>query len=109
MVNVSEPIIETGGFTIGRNRWLALFDIVPFATLEIHPDRLVLYSSLRSFTFLRATLTAISQIRLFFVPCFRIEHAIAEYPRFIVSGSFRPERVRLRLETAGFPVHDAKA
>ena len=69
---VSEPIVETGGFTVGRNRWLALYGSVPFRSLEIRKDRLVLDPIWRSFTFPRSAIVALSQIRLFFFLCLRI-------------------------------------
>jgi hypothetical protein len=105
MVLASEPIVETGGFCVGRNRWLAWYGSVPFGTLEIYPDRLVLDVTWRSFTFRRSAIVALSQIRLFFIPCLRILHSVSDDPRFIVFSSFYPSRVRQQLEAAGYSLY----
>jgi len=102
----SEPNAETGGFTVGRNRWLAISGSWPFGSLEIHQDRLVLGTVFRRFIFPRDAIVALFKIRLFFFPCLRIEHAIPEYPRFVVFGSFHFSRVQQRLKTAGFSVDE---
>ena len=101
-----EPIVETGGFTVGRNRWLAINGSWPFGSLEIHRDRLVLDTIFRRFTFPRDAIVALSKIRLFFFPILRIEHRISEYPRFVVFSSFHTSRVQQRLKTAGFSVDE---
>jgi hypothetical protein len=103
-----EPSLETGGYTVGRNRWLAINGSWPFGSLQIHEDRLVLHTIFRRFIIPRDAIVGLSQIRLFFFPSLRIEHTVPEYPRFVVFSSFHLSRVQQRLKTAGFSVdgHD---
>ena len=108
MSAATEVITETGGFCVGRNRLLALNGSWPFGTLEIHPDRLVLDTLLRRYTFPRDSIVSLSISPRFFSRGLRIEHRISAYPRFVAFWSFHISRLRQRLIEAGFLVHDTK-
>src|SRR5436190_20591700 len=108
MSAATEVITETGGFCVGRNRLLALNGSWPFGTLEIHPDRLVLDTLLRRYTFPRDSIVSLSISPRFFSRGLRIEHRISAYPRFVAFWSFHISRLRQRLIEAGFVVHDTK-
>jgi len=108
MSAASEVITETGGFSVGRNRLLALNGSWPFGTLEIHPDQLVLGTLFRRYTFPRESIVSLSISPRFFSRGLRIEHSIPAYPRFVAFWSFHISRLRERLLEAGFSVHDAE-
>ena len=108
MSAAAEVITETGGFCVGRNRLLALNGSWPFGTLEIHPDRLVLHTLFRRYTFPRESIVLLSISSRFFSRGLRIEHRIPEYPRFVAFWSFHISRLRQRLIEAGFLFNDTK-
>jgi hypothetical protein len=108
MSAATEVITETGGFCVGRNRLLALNGSWPFGTLEIHPDRLVLDTLLRRYTFPRDSIVSLSISPRFFSRGLRIDHRISSYPRFVAFWSFHISRLRQRLIEAGFLVNDTK-
>jgi hypothetical protein len=60
MSAAAEVITETGAFCVGRNRLLALNGSWPFGRLEIHPDRLVLDTLFRRYTFSRHNIVSLS-------------------------------------------------
>jgi hypothetical protein len=109
MSSAAEVITETGGFRVGRNALLALNATWPFGTLEIHPDRLVLRTLFRRYTFPRESIVALSVFSGLFSRGLRIEHSTASYPRFVVFWSSHMSRLQQRLAEAGYVVVDARA
>jgi len=109
MSSAAEVIIETGGFRVGRNALLALNATWPFGTLEIHPDRLVLRTLFRRYTFPRESIVALSVFSSLFSRGLRIEHSTPSYPRFVVFWSSHMSGLQQRLAEAGYVVVDVRA
>src|ERR1043166_9316046 len=107
MSAASESVAEIGGFSLGRNAWLAINGSWPFAALRISTHELVLDVWWRRYRFPRSSIIRLFVFSRFFSPGLRIEHSVSQYPRFVVFWSFRMSRVRWRLAEARFSVDGA--
>lgn len=105
-MRAAEIITETGGFRVGWNSLLALNATWPFGSFEIDRDRLVLRALFRRYSFVRDSIVSLSTFSGFFARGLRIEHSISTYPRFIVFWPAHMERLRHRLQDAGYAVDD---
>ncbi len=103
---VGDVVMETGGFLVGRNRWLSFYGTWGFAVLEISCERLVLDITWTRYTFTHASIVRLSTRAAFIGSGVRIEHSVPRYPRFLAFTSFRPSRVVQRLRDAGYRVDD---
>jgi len=76
----------------------------PFAGLFIYRDELALSSFFRRYTFPRETLLRIIPYHLFLSPGMKLEHNIADYPRFVVFWSRNLPDLQEALLQNAFPV-----
>ena len=99
-----EPIYgQEGSCEVGRNSWLAREWTRPFAGLYIYRDELVLSMSFHRYSLPR---TAISQIRRYRSGLslgLKIEHAVSDYPPFMVFYPSDVEEYEEALDANAFP------
>jgi hypothetical protein len=103
---VGDTVMETGGFLVGRNRWLCFYATWGFGVLEISPRQLVLDITWSRFTFTHETIGRLTTRGLLWGSGIRIEHSVPRYPRFLGFTTFRLRRVLDRLRDAGYQVAD---
>jgi hypothetical protein len=106
---VDDVVMETGGFLVGRNRWLCIYATWGFGVLEIARECLVLDTTWTRYTFTQQTIVRLSTRGSFISSGVRIEHSVPRYPRFLAFTTFRLSRVVQRLREAGYHVDDKKA
>ena len=109
MTVASDVVMETGGFMVGRNRWLCIAASWGFGVLEISRDRLVLDTTWTRYTLTHQSIVRLSTSGLLFSPGVRFQHSVAAYPRFLAFTTFKIGRVLQRLREAGYAVDGAKA
>jgi hypothetical protein len=102
--NTVDDFVEEGGYRIGRNSWVALNVSWPFGSIALSSGELTLDCITRCLKFPAAAVTRVSLYHGVFSVGIRIEHAISEYPRFVVFWMRRPEELLQRLAAAGYPV-----
>jgi hypothetical protein len=78
----------------------------PLASLTVEQDGLVLTTAFSdTYQFKKSEITKLSFFRaLLFSPGVRIEHAITDYPPYIVFWTFSPSRVKAELIKNGFTI-----
>jgi hypothetical protein len=103
---VGDTAMETGGFLVGRNRWLCIYATWGFGVLEISPRYLVLDITWSRYTFTRETIVGLSTRGLLYGSGVRIEHSVSRYPRFLGFTTFHLARLVQRLREAGYDVDD---
>src|SRR4051812_19127976 len=79
---------QIGGYRVGRNSLLCLNASWPFGSIEVRPGELILCCISRTLVFPATSITRISIYYGLFSSGIRIEHTIADYPRFVVYWSF---------------------
>ena len=99
--------METGGFMVGRNRWLCITASWGFGVLEISPERLVLDTTWRRYIFRHDSIVRLSTKGLLLTPGIRIEHSVAAYARYLAFTTYKVARVVRHLRDAGYHVEEA--
>ena len=105
--------IHTGGAWCGDGRWTSSVSTWPFAHLYVCDDRLILTTGAGAFEFPRERLIRLTRkdnwlarlLKLDF-GAMRIEHAVADYPSYVLFQSFSMLSVCDALGVAGFIVND---
>jgi hypothetical protein len=103
---------HTGGARWGGDKWTAQYASWPFAHLHVCDDRLILTTPDGAFDFPRDSVTRLVCnaggwfSRFVNLPFggLQIEHAVDDYPSFILFSSFDIGSVCEQLKTAGFNV-----
>jgi hypothetical protein len=95
---------QTGGYRVGRNAWLAFNASWPFGTLQVRRGELVLQCIASRYRFPAASVVRLSCFHGGFSSGLRIEHSIAEYPRFIAFWTTAMPKLQAALKEAGFHV-----
>ncbi len=102
---------HTGGVRWGDSFWLASYASWPFAHLLICDDRLILTYPEGAYDFPRASVVRLSRrdgwvsraLRLGWGGL-RIEHAVSDYPPFVLFSTLDIRSLCERLPAAGYPV-----
>ncbi len=100
---------QVGGCRVGRNFWLSFNASWPFATLDVHEDRVVLAGLWRTYVFPRAGIIRLSDYEGLFASGLRIEHSIAAYPRLVVFWARDLSALQQALHANAFPVSTSAA
>lgn len=102
---------HAGGIRWGDSFWLASCATWPFAHLYICDDRLILTMPEGAYEFPRASVVCISRRSGWLSRALRlgsgslqIEHAVPDYPPFVLFSTFDISSLCDRLAAAGFPV-----
>jgi hypothetical protein len=100
---------QVGGCRVGRNFWRSFNASWPFATFEIHADRLVIAGFWRTYEFPRSSVVRLSDYDGLFSSGVRIEHSIAAYPPLVVFWTRDRQSLREKLSANAFPVSTSAA
>ena len=100
---------QVGGCRVGRNFWLSFNASWPFATLEVHAERLILAGFWRRYDFPRASVVRLSYHDGLFSSGLRIEHSIAACPRLVVFWTRDLHALEEKFRTNAFPVFTSAA
>jgi hypothetical protein len=89
ITRMEQEFTETGGVRYGRSFWLAWNFTIPFAHLRVTRDALILSVSVfgiwrRTFMFPRLAIRKLRWKRGIFSPGLQIEHALEQYPPFVL-------------------------
>jgi hypothetical protein len=99
-----EVFTQVGGYRVGRSALLSFNASWPFGSVELRSGQLALHTITRRLIFPVAAVTSVSTYYGMFSVGVRIEHTIADYPRFIVFWTFNPDELVRRLKGAGYPI-----
>jgi hypothetical protein len=95
---------KTGGCTVGRNWWLATHSTWPFAGLYVYAEELILSTFLSRYRFPRGEISQIVRYYSGLSYGLKIEHTVADYPRFVVFWPWDIEEFEKILDANAFPV-----
>jgi len=101
---VDDVFTQQGGYRVGYNAWLSCNFSWPFGSVEVRSGHLALHCMTRVLDFPISQVTSASLYHGLFSVGVRIEHTIAQYPRFVVFWTFDPDALLRRLQDAGFPI-----
>jgi len=102
--SADEPFAQQGGYRVARNAWLSFNASWPFGSVELRSGQLALHCITRRLVFPASAVTTVSIYHGLFSVGIRIEHTIADYPRFVVFWTRKPDELIQRLKNAGYPI-----
>ena len=105
---MEEAIQHVGGARVGYSHWISLNATMPFATLKIGNNHLVLSYLGREFSLPRASIS-LSPCIGFPTQGLRIHHSIKGLPRTIIFWTFKRIEVQRDLEVMGYEVSECFA
>ena len=99
-----EVFTQRGGYRVGRSALFSFNASWPFGSVELRSGKLELHCIMRHLVFPVSAVTSISIYYGLFSVGVRIEHSIADYPRFVVFWTRKPDDLIQRLRDAGYPI-----
>ena len=103
-LGVNDVFTQQGGYRVGRSALLSFNASWPFGSIEVRSGQLALHCITRTLDFPVSKVTSASIYYGLFSVGVRVEHTIANYPRFVVFWTRDPDELMRRLKDAGYPI-----